>query len=135
MVRAETPAPVSTHSAFLGQLLDNLLDNACKYSEPGTPITMAVEAGADEVSLTVADRGCGIGTDELPHVFEPFYRAGNARWLGKPGVGLGLAVVWRLAAAAGRLGGCGERAGAGQLVPIGAAAGRGGFASPKCWGS
>ncbi|MBN9121845.1 MAG: HAMP domain-containing protein [Planctomycetes bacterium] len=97
-VRADAPARVCTHPALLGQILDNLLDNACKYSDPGTPVTVAVGAGAGGVTLTVIDRGCGIAADELSRVFEPFYRAGNARWLGKPGVGLGLAVVWRLAA-------------------------------------
>ena len=94
------PGPVRTHPALLGQILDNLLDNACKYSDPGTPLTVAVaaEAGAGEVAVTVTDRGCGIAAEELARVFEPFYRAGSALWLGKPGVGLGLAVVRRLAA-------------------------------------
>ena len=94
------PAPVRTHPALLGQILDNLLDNACKYSDPGSPVTVAVtaEAGTGEVAVTVTDRGCGIAAEELARVFEPFYRAGSALWLGKPGVGLGLAVVRRLAA-------------------------------------
>jgi signal transduction histidine kinase len=96
--RTDAPAPTRTHPALLGQILDNLLDNACKYSAPGTPVAVTVEPAASEIELTVADRGCGIAADELPRVFEPFFRAGNARWLGKPGVGLGLAVVWRLAA-------------------------------------
>jgi signal transduction histidine kinase len=97
-VRADGPAPALTHPALLGQVLDNLLDNACKYSDPGTPVAVAVEALGGEVTLTVSDRGCGIAPDELPRVFEPFYRAKRALWDGKPGVGLGLAVVWRLAA-------------------------------------
>lgn len=91
------PVSVRTHPALLGQILDNLLDNACKYSDPGTPVVVTVELGTDEVALTVTDHGCGIAAEELPRVFEPFYRAGNARWLGKPGVGLGLSVVRRLA--------------------------------------
>ena len=97
-IQADEPAPARTHPALLGQVLDNLLDNACKYSDLGTPVTVTVEAGEREVTLTVTDRGCGIAADELSRVFEPFYRAQNARWDGKPGVGLGLAVVWRLAA-------------------------------------
>jgi signal transduction histidine kinase len=95
-VRTGPPAPARTHPALLGQILDNLLDNACKYSAPGTPIAVTVETGPSEIALTVSDRGCGIAAEDLPRVFEPFFRAGNARWLGKPGVGLGLAVVWRL---------------------------------------
>lgn len=91
------PAPVVTHPALLGQVLDNLLDNACKYSEPGTPVTVAVRAAADGVTLAVVDEGCGIGPDERERVFEPFYRSAQARWAGTPGVGLGLTVVRRLA--------------------------------------
>jgi signal transduction histidine kinase len=92
------PAWVRTQPALLGQVLDNLLDNACKYSEPGTPILVSVEARDGESALTVADRGCGIEPDEQALVLEPFYRARHARWLGKPGLGLGLAVVGRLVA-------------------------------------
>ena len=50
------------------------------------------------VELSVADRGIGLDPDELPHVFDPFYRSPRARLRGRPGVGLGLAVVQRIAA-------------------------------------
>ena len=76
-------------------MLDNLLDNACKYSEPGTPILVAVEAEGGEVVLSVADRGMGIRPDELSRVFDPS-SGRQARWVGKPGVGLGLTVARRL---------------------------------------
>lgn len=92
------PIVVCTHPALLGQVLDNLLDNAIKYSDPGTPVVVAVAVEGDEVTLTVTDRGMGIPPDDLARIFEPFYRSQNARWLGKPGIGLGLAVVARLAA-------------------------------------
>ncbi|MBY0523692.1 MAG: HAMP domain-containing histidine kinase [Gemmataceae bacterium] len=82
--------------ALLGQVLDNLVDNACKYSEAGTPISVSVESEGGESVLTVVDRGCGIEPEELPLVTQPFYRSPHARWLGKPGLGLGLAVVVRL---------------------------------------
>jgi signal transduction histidine kinase len=95
--KADAPARVRTHPALLGQILDNLLDNACKYSDPGTAIVVAIEVGPGEVALTVTDRGCGIAAAELPRVFEPFFRTESTRWQGKPGVGLGLAVVRRLA--------------------------------------
>jgi signal transduction histidine kinase len=87
---------VRTHSALLGQVLDNLIDNALKYSEAGTPITVTVEEEPETVSLSVTDEGCGITAEELPHIFEPFYRTTTARWQGKPGVGLGLTVAYRL---------------------------------------
>lgn len=87
---------VHTQPAMLGQVLDNLLDNACKYSEPGTPVVVSVEAEPGAGVLTVADRGCGIPPEEATLVFQPFFRGQQARWLGKPGVGLGLAVVQRI---------------------------------------
>ena len=92
------PAVTTTHPALLGQVLDNLLDNACKYSEPRTPIGVSVEATPDHACLTVSDAGCGIASDQQALIFEPFYRTPEARWQGRAGVGLGLAVVHRLAA-------------------------------------
>jgi heavy metal sensor kinase len=95
------PLRVRAQAPLLGQLLDNLLDNACKYSEPGTPITLAARSEGGAVSLTVADAGAGIAPEDLPHVFEPFYRSPEARQRGVGGVGLGLAVARRIAAAFG----------------------------------
>jgi signal transduction histidine kinase len=91
-------AVTTTHPALLGQVLDNLLDNACKYSEPGTPIGVAVDTTPQHATLTVSDAGCGIAEDQQALIFEPFYRSSATRWQGKPGVGLGLAVVQRLSA-------------------------------------
>jgi signal transduction histidine kinase len=87
------------HRPLLGQLLDNLLENACKYSDSGTPIVVRVWGEPGVVALAVEDRGCGIPAEDVPHVFEPFYRAELARRLGHAGAGLGLAVVRRIAAA------------------------------------
>lgn len=92
------PLPARAHAPLLGQLLDNLLENAAKYSDPGTPILVGLRRDGDAVELSVEDRGVGLGPDELPHVFDPFYRSPRARLLGRPGVGLGLAVVRRIAA-------------------------------------
>lgn len=91
------PAIVTTHSALLGQILDNLLDNASKYSEPGTPIVVSVETKPELASITISDSGCGVAADQQALIFEPFFRTTEARWQGKTGVGLGLAVVQRLA--------------------------------------
>lgn len=93
------PAWTRAHSPLLGQLLDNLLENAAKYSEPGTPITVRVDADPADgaVVLDVEDHGCGIRPEDLPRVFEPFYRSESVRRLGRAGVGLGLAVALRIA--------------------------------------
>jgi signal transduction histidine kinase len=89
--------PVLVQPPLLGQLLDNLLDNACKYSDAGTPIELTVGSTAGRVVLAVADHGCGIAPEDLPHVFAAFYRSAQARRTGRPGVGLGLAVARRIA--------------------------------------
>jgi two-component system, OmpR family, sensor kinase len=94
----DAPQWVRVHPPLLGQLLDNLLDNACKYSEPGTPIRILLGREPGVVALAVEDRGHGLSAEDLPHVFEPFYRAPQARLRGAPGIGLGLAIVHRIAA-------------------------------------
>jgi signal transduction histidine kinase len=98
---AAGPLPVRASAPLLGQLVDNLLDNACKYSEPETPIAVGVREEKDTILVSVADVGCGIDANDLPHLFEPFYRAPAARRRGVGGVGLGLAVARRIAVASG----------------------------------
>jgi signal transduction histidine kinase len=97
----EGPAWVYAHPPLLAQAIENLVDNALKYSEPGTPVAVACRREKDVASLSVSDRGCGMTPEELASVFEPFYRAPEARRLGRPGVGLGLSVAQRIVAAAG----------------------------------
>ena len=89
---------VQVHPSLLAQLLDNLLENACKYSEPGTPVVVRSWHEGGSVSLSVEDRGRGLAADELANVFEPFFRGETARREGHAGVGLGLAVARRIAA-------------------------------------
>ncbi len=95
------PFVVRAQPILLGQLFDNLLENALKYSEPGSLVTVSLERTAGVILLTVSDEGRGIAAADLPHIFEPFYRAADVRRLGKPGVGLGLAVAQRIAIALG----------------------------------
>jgi signal transduction histidine kinase len=88
---------VRVQPALLGQLLDNLIDNACKYSSAVSPIKLRLDADVTGVMLSVEDQGAGIAPEDLPHIFEPFYRSARARRQGRPGVGLGLAVARRIA--------------------------------------
>jgi two-component system sensor histidine kinase MprB len=69
----------------------NLLDNAAKWSPPGTEVELEVRDGV----VVVRDHGPGISEEDLPHVFDRFYRARSAR--GMPGSGLGLAIVRQVA--------------------------------------
>jgi two-component system sensor histidine kinase MprB len=75
----------------LGRAVNNLLDNAAKYSPPGGAVQVTLRGD----TLTVRDHGPGVPPDELPHIFDRFFRAGNAR--DQPGSGLGLAIVKQVA--------------------------------------
>ncbi|MFD9910710.1 sensor histidine kinase [Streptomyces sp. NPDC059063] len=81
--------------ARLARLVTNLLDNAAKFSPPGGLVEVALTAAG----LTVRDHGPGIAPEDLPHVFDRFYRAEKARAL--PGSGLGLAMARQIARAHG----------------------------------
>ena len=81
--------------ARLHRAIRNLLDNAVKWSPPGKPIEIRVADG----EVVVRDRGPGIADEDIPHVFDRFYRASSAR--GLPGSGLGLAIVRQVAEAHG----------------------------------
>ncbi|WP_326618406.1 HAMP domain-containing histidine kinase [Streptomyces decoyicus] len=83
----------------LSRLLSNLLDNAAKFSPPGGPVEAELTFASGELDLTVRDHGPGIAADDLPHVFDRFYRAKTARAL--PGSGLGLAMARQIARAHG----------------------------------
>lgn len=100
-IAAPSPLIVRVHEALLAQLVDNLLENACKYSTPGSPIVVRVGRDGSSATLAVEDRGQGLAAEDLARVFEPFYRTEEARRNGQGGVGLGLAVARRIAAAFG----------------------------------
>jgi two-component system, OmpR family, sensor histidine kinase MprB len=81
------PVLLSGVAARLDRAVANLIDNAIKYSPPGKPVEIVLAGG----ELTVRDHGPGIAAEDLPHVFDRFYRGAEAR--GRPGSGLGLAIV------------------------------------------
>jgi two-component system phosphate regulon sensor histidine kinase PhoR len=78
---------------LLTLVLDNLVDNAIKYTEPGGRISIATGAVDRQVRITVQDDGCGIPPKDQDRVFERFYQVERARTGGKRGTGLGLAIV------------------------------------------
>ena len=101
-VRAEaTPAPADVHPVLLGELVDVLVDNALKYSPPGAPVTVRVGPAGCGVEVSVEDAGIGLAGEDAARVFEPFVRSAEARRRGVDGLGLGLAVARRIAAAHG----------------------------------
>jgi PAS domain S-box-containing protein len=81
------------------QVLDNLLSNAVKYSEAGGTVTVHLRGDADTIELAVRDTGMGIAPEEVPHVFDRFFRGGQALEKHIPGTGLGLNIVSSIVAA------------------------------------
>jgi signal transduction histidine kinase len=92
---------VKAQPQLLAQLVENLLDNACKYSQPGTPIVVTMARRDGCAVLSVEDSGRGIAREDLPRVFEPFFRSSPTSSDRVSGVGLGLSVVQRIAKAFG----------------------------------
>jgi signal transduction histidine kinase len=85
----------------LVHVLRNLLENAVRHTPAGGHVTVAVEARAGEVEISVTDDGEGIPAQALPRIFERFYRADSARARHVGGTGLGLAIVKHLVGAMG----------------------------------
>jgi two-component system sensor histidine kinase KdpD len=96
----------------LVQVLVNLILNASKFTETGHPIDLMVRGRRGHVRVTVADRGPGLPPGRAAQLFEPYYRAAPMARVGKPGVGLGLAVVrWIVERHGGRVGAQNRRGG------------------------
>jgi two-component system phosphate regulon sensor histidine kinase PhoR len=89
------------NAPLLEQAVVNLVDNAIKYSAPGSTVQVKAEPQPSEVVIQVSDQGCGIAPEHLSRLFERFYRvdAGRSRKIG--GTGLGLAIVKHIAQAHG----------------------------------
>lgn len=81
------------NAALLEQAVANLIDNAIKYSGPGSPIEVVAARTDREVTIAVRDHGCGIPPEHVPRLFERFYRVDKARSRKLGGTGLGLAIV------------------------------------------
>jgi two-component system sensor histidine kinase KdpD len=86
--------PILVDEVFIGQVLNNTLDNAGKYAGPGTPVRVSAHATADlRVRITIEDGGPGVPPEALPRLFEKFYRVPRKGEGSRRGTGIGLAVV------------------------------------------
>jgi signal transduction histidine kinase len=100
------PDPVTTlaDAQRLREVVFNLFDNAIRYTEPGGRIHVRLESSPAEIRLAVADTGVGIAPEDLPFVFERFFRSDRARRAYRGGTGLGLSIVrWIVEAHKGRV--------------------------------
>jgi len=86
---------------LLRRAIDNLLDNAAKYSDADTPVTLAILPNGTSVAFEIVDRGIGMSAAEIDLAFTPFWRADDSRTRKTGGVGLGLALARRIARAHG----------------------------------
>ena len=80
----------------LGRAFTNLIENAIHYTPPGGTISIRSHATPEKVWVEISDTGIGIDHADLPHVFERFYRAKQAREFSRTGTGLGLAIVKKI---------------------------------------
>lgn len=91
-VESDLP-PIAGDGSQILQLLDNLVTNALRYGDPGTPVRVVAEADGPMVHLVVADRGDGIAPEHIKRVTERFYRVDTSRSRAVGGTGLGLSIV------------------------------------------
>jgi signal transduction histidine kinase len=77
-------------------LVSNLANNAIKYTEPGGTVTVSLSEGDDSVIGVVEDTGIGIAAEDLPRIFEDFYRSEHAKGMDAHGTGLGLSIAKRV---------------------------------------
>jgi two-component system sensor histidine kinase KdpD len=92
-VRIDVPDALEVRAdpAMLQKVICNLLENAAKYSSPGSTVTVTAEARNGKIVMSVADQGIGIDSSDQALIFERFYRA-RSRADGTPGTGMGLAI-------------------------------------------
>ena len=93
--------PLVADPAMLRRVIDNLLDNAAKYSEAPAPVALLASAKDGMLRVAVRDEGIGIDPQDLPRLFTPFFRTDRSRARGTGGVGLGMALAKRIVEAHG----------------------------------
>jgi len=92
----DQPCEIVGDTHLLERAIENLLDNALRYTPPGGEITVRWQTGAGQAEFTVTDTGPGIAPRDLPHLFEPLYRGEASRNRATGGAGLGLTIARRI---------------------------------------
>ena len=82
--------------SLLARVFGNLIENALRYTSPGGAIRLSLRADQDRACIQLSDTGCGITPEELPFIFERFYRLENSQGQRSEGAGLGLAIAKRI---------------------------------------
>ncbi|MGW0770482.1 sensor histidine kinase [Streptomyces sp. NPDC002676] len=115
---ADDTAWLEADPVRMRQALGNLVSNALRHTPAGGTVTFAARREGTEVVLTVADTGSGIAPEDLPHVFDRFWRAEKSRSRRTGGSGLGLPIVRHLVAAHGGTAEAASEPGAGALFTL-----------------
>ena len=93
IIECDSSLQIKMNRPLFEQALSNLLDNAIKYSVTGSDVSISAKQTDREVIIEVKDKGCGIPSDQLPRIFERFFRVDKARTRDKGGAGLGLSIA------------------------------------------
>ncbi len=96
-IDAENGIIIEIDEHRIKQLFANLIENAIQYSPTGGRIDLILRRGEKEAWAVIRDQGIGIPPEELPYIFEPFYRGGEAKRLASKGYGLGLSICKQIA--------------------------------------
>lgn len=97
-LRCSGNARLTGSDTLLYRLLFNLTENAIRYNRPGQPVEVAVTQADHQVYIRITDHGIGIPQADKESIFQPFFRVDKSRSRAHGGVGLGLALVWEIAA-------------------------------------
>jgi signal transduction histidine kinase len=114
----ESPVSVKITTDSFRTVVSNLIENAIHYSADEATIDITVETRSKICILTIADTGCGIQAEALPHIFERFYRGDSSRSRGSGGAGLGLSIVRAIVQRAGGVVTAASRPGCGSVFTV-----------------
>jgi signal transduction histidine kinase len=89
----EEPVTVKVDESYMSRAMDNLVANAIKFTPAGGRVEVQIDLKDQQVCIQVTDTGLGISEEDLPHIFDPFYRARQAGREHVEGSGLGLSIV------------------------------------------
>jgi signal transduction histidine kinase len=117
-IRQLEPTIVTGDMTWLRQLIVILVENACRYTPHGGQVAVALERHSADAVISVTDTGIGIAPEDLPHVFDRFYRADAARSRVVEGSGLGLAIASWIVRAHGGTIGVASQVGAGSQFTV-----------------
>ncbi|MCA1668357.1 MAG: HAMP domain-containing histidine kinase [Thermomicrobia bacterium] len=118
ITNSDGESAIEGDARLLQRLLVNLVENACHYTPPGTPIAITVRPEREWLAVRVRDEGPGIAPPEIEHLFERFYRGASGVQSGHHGAGLGLSLVQQIAEAHGGRVGIASFVGVGTTVTV-----------------